>query len=55
MAEEKLAIRLTDSSVSSKQCGSIRVDIQARNSKIVKLDFFVLGGPNNLLGRCALE
>ena len=51
MAEEKLAIRLADGSVSSKQCGSICVAIQARNSKIVILDFFVLEGPNNLRGK----
>ena len=55
MKEEKLAIRLADGSVSSKQCGSICVAIQARNSKIVILDFFVLGGLNNCLGRWALE
>ena len=55
MKVEKLAIRLADGTVSSKKCCSIRVAIKAQNSEIVIVDFFVLGGPNNLLGRWALE
>ena len=55
MKQKKLTIRLADGSVSNKQCGSVRVAVKAHNSKIVILDFFVLQGPNNLLGRLALE
>ena len=55
MKQEKLAIRLADGSVSSKQCGTISVDVKARSSKITRLDFFFMNGPNNLLGRLALE
>ena len=29
--------------------------MQARNSKVTRLDFFVVNGPNNLLGHLALE
>ena len=50
MKQEKLAIRLADGSVSSKQCGTISVDVKERSSKITRLDFFVMNGPNNLLG-----
>ena len=53
--QENLAIRLADGSISGKRCGSLRVDVQATNSRVVKLDFFVIQGPNNLLGRHALE
>ena len=55
MKQEKLAIRLADGSISSKQCVTISMEVQARNSKVTKLDFFVMNGPNNLLGHLALE
>ena len=55
MMQEKLVVRLADGTVSSKACGSVRLKVRARNSKEVTLDFFVMDGPNNLLGRYALE
>ena len=55
LKQEKLVIRLADGSISSKACGSVRLHVKARNSREVKLDFFVMDGPNNLLGRYALE
>ena len=53
--QQNLAIRLADGSTSGKSCGSIEVEVQACNSKVVKMQFFVVRGPNNLLGRHALE
>ena len=55
MMQEKLVVRLADGTASSKACGSVRLKVRARNSKEVTLDFFVMDGPNNLLGRYALE
>ena len=55
MMQEKLVVRLADGTVSSKACGSVRLKVRARNSGEVTLDFFVMDGPNNLLGRYALE
>ena len=55
LKQEKLAIRLADGSVSSKQCGTINIKVQGSNTKVTSLDFFIMDGPNNLLGRLALE
>ena len=52
---ERVAIRLADGTVSRKLCGSISLSVKANNSPTVKLNFFVLEGPNNLLDRLALE
>ena len=41
--------------LSNKTCGSICLAVRAKNTGMVVLDFFVLNGPNNLLGRLALE
>ena len=51
---ERLTIRLADGSISRKACGSIRVAVRSRSSEAV-LNFFIMNGPNNLLGRLALE
>ena len=53
--QEKVAIRLADGTISGKACGSVTLTVQARNTPTVELNFFVLAGPNNLLGRLALE
>ena len=53
--QENVAIRLADGSVSRKSCGSISLMVKAGNTSTVRLNFFVLSGPNNLLGRLALE
>ena len=53
--QENVAIRLADGSISAKNCGSISLTVQARNTPTIELNFFVLAGPNNLLGRFALE
>ena len=55
MRQEELVVRLADGTVSSKACGSVRLKVRAKNTKEVELDFFVMDGPNNLLGRYALE
>ena len=55
LKHEKLAIRLADGSVSTKQCGTINIPVQGSNTEVTKLDFFIMDGPNNLLGRLALE
>ena len=54
MRAEKLTIRLADGTISRKACGSIRVAVKSKTSGAT-LDFFVMRGPNNLLGRLALE
>merc|ERR1712055_708408 len=55
MKQEELVVRLADGTVSSKACGSVQLKVKAKNTKEVELDFFVMDGPNNLLGRYALE
>ena len=55
LKQEKLAICLADGSVSSKQCGTVNIEVQGRNTKFTRLDFFVMNGPNNLLGWLAME
>ena len=46
---------MADGSVSSKQCGTVNIEVQRRNTKVTRLDFFVMNGPNNLLGRLVME
>ena len=46
---------MADGSISSKQCGTVKIEVQGRNTKVTKFDFFVMIGPNNLLGRLAME
>ena len=51
---ERLVIRLADGSTSRKLCGSIKVMVKSGSSE-AQLNMFVMDGPNNLLGRLALE
>ena len=55
MMQEELVVKLADGTVSTKACGSVRLRVKAKNTEEVLLDFFVIDGPNNLLGRYALE
>ena len=48
-------VMLADGTKSQKQTRSMEAVIQATNGKQVKLQFFVMSGPNNLLGRLALK
>ena len=52
---EKVAMKLADGTISGKLCGSVRLSVQTGNNPSVELSFFVISGPNNLLGRFALE
>ena len=57
---ENVVIRLADGTTSSKECTSASISVRrnlqgGRLSKPVELSFFVIDGPNNLLGRFALE
>ena len=53
--KENIAVKLADGSISSKSYGSILLTVRAHETTPVKITFFVLAGPNNLLGRYALE
>ena len=53
--KENVAVKLADGSVSSKSYGSIQLKVRAHRTAPVKVTFFVLEGPNNLLGRYTLE
>ena len=44
-------VMLADGSKSAKQTRSMQYTVVAPNGKKVKLQFFVMAGPNNLLGR----
>ena len=46
---------LADGTRSQKQTRSMEAVVQAANGKKIKLQFFVMSGPNNLLGRLALR
>ena len=48
-------VMLADGTKSQKQTRSMEAVIQATNGKQVKLQFFIMSGPNNLLGRLALK
>ena len=48
-------VMLTDGTRSQKQTRSMEAVVEAANGKQVKLQFFVMSGPNNLLGRLALK
>ena len=54
MKSEKLVVKLADGTISDKACGSVKLKVKAKNTEEVSLDFFVINGPNNLLGRSAL-
>ena len=53
--KDSVAIKLADGSISAKSYGSIQLTVRAHKTAPVKITFFVLAGPNNLLGRYALE
>ena len=46
---------LADGSKFAKQTRSMQYTVVAANGKKVNLHFFVMAGPNNLLGRLALK
>ena len=48
-------VMLADGTRSQKQTRSMEAVVEAANGKQVKLQFFVMSGPNNLLGRLALK
>ena len=52
---ENVAMKLADGTISKKSCGVIKLSVKARNTPTVELSFFVVSGPNNLLGRFAIE
>ena len=53
--KEQVAIRLADGSQSDKCNGSIELCVQGFETAKVPITFFVIDGPNNLLGRHAIE
>ena len=55
LVQEKQQIQLADGTISKKVVGSVSIKVQAGNSGVTRLDFFVMNSPNNLLGRLALE
>ena len=55
LVQEKQQIQLADGTISKKMVGSVSIKVQASNSMVTRLDFFVMNSPNNLLGRLALE
>ena len=48
-------VMLADGTRSGKQTRSMEYTVVTSNGKRVKLQFFVMAGPNNLLGRLALR
>merc|ERR1711888_400541 len=48
-------VMLADGTKSGKQTRSMQYTVVAANGKKVRLQFFVMAGPNNLLGRLALK
>ena len=52
---KRVKVMLADGSKSAKQTRSMECSVVAANGKRVKLHFFVMAGPNNLLGRLALS
>ena len=55
LVQEKQQIQLADGTISKRVIGSVSIKVQASNSEVTRLDFFVMDSPNNLLGRLALE
>ena len=52
---KKVKVMLADGSRSAEQTRSMECYVVAANGKKLKLHFFVMNGPNNLLGRLALS
>ncbi|CAL4079357.1 unnamed protein product, partial [Meganyctiphanes norvegica] len=54
---EQVTIRLADGTLSDKSCGSVQLKVQKYDGspEVCKVTFFVLEGPNCLLGRYALQ
>merc|ERR1711891_14936 len=48
-------VLLADGTRSNKQTRSMEATVCAANGKQLRLQFFVMSGPNNLLGRLALK
>ena len=55
LRSETRTVRLADGSISRKQMGSVSIDVQAGNTGIEKIDFYVMEAPCNLLSRYAIE
>ena len=55
LIQESQKIQLADGTISKKVVGSVSIRIQASNTGVTKVDFFVMDSPNNLLGHLALE
>ena len=53
--KEHVAVRLADGSESHRCYGSIQLWVQGFETAKVPITFFVIDGPNNLLGRHAIE
>ncbi|CAL4213510.1 unnamed protein product [Meganyctiphanes norvegica] len=54
---EQVTIRLADGTLSDKSCGSVQLNVQKYDGspEVCQVTFFVLEGPNCLLGRYALQ
>ena len=54
---QEVTIRLADGSISTKSLGTVQLDVKrsARCPRLSRITFFILDGPNNLLGRYALQ
>merc|ERR1711942_435130 len=51
LKSEKLVVKLADGTISNKMCGSVNLKVKTKYSDEVSMMFFVMDGPNNLLGR----
>ena len=55
MKYHNVKVMLADGTKSGKQTRSMEATVVTSNGKRIKLQFFVMAGPNNLLGRLALK
>ena len=55
LVQESQKIQLSEGTISKKVVGSVSIKVQASNTGVTRLDFFVMNSPNNLLGRLALK
>ena len=48
LVQESQKIQLVDGIISKKVVGSVSIKVQASNTGVTRLDFFVMNSPNNL-------
>ena len=53
--KQDVVIKLADGTISNKSYGTVQVSVKAHGTQPVLVTFFVIEGPNSLLGRYALE